>query len=180
MKKNFILFVSFVFGITLTGCESLDVGPGNEGNPIIETLKTQDSVRCVGGAIKFLDDKLSPALIYNITPTGFELDRLEEKNYYLSLLITYDVYYKKDYDALWDIGYAGAPKYEVTIANSDLMGKMEEDLTTSKSTKTRTTDLNLRISDIRYTKWTLTFSTDNVQNIIYFNNIVVDYYFLKM
>ena len=180
MNKIFILFVSFIFGITLTGCESLDVGPGNEGNPIIQTLKTEGSVRCVDGAIKFLDDKLSPAITYNITPVGFELDRLEEKGYYLHLSVEYDVYYKKDYDVLWDIGYAGAPKYEVTIANSDLKGQMEKDLSTSKSSKTRSMYLNLRISDIRYTKWTLTFSTDNVQNIIYFKNITVYYNFLKL
>ena len=42
------------------------------------------------------------------------------------------------------------------MANSDLMGQMEKDLSTSKSSKTRSMSLNLRISDIRYTKWTLT------------------------
>ena len=179
MNKFFKLLGGIILCFTLAGCESIDIGPNNNGSTIIPTLKTEDRVRCENGAIKFMDNNLNPAIMYNITPSGFELDKLDERGYILKLTITYDVYYEKDYDVLWDIGYAGSPKYEVTIANSDNMGKMEKDLSTSKSSKTKTMSLNLAISDIRNTKWTLTFSTDNVQNIIYFKNITIDYNFLK-
>ena len=84
-------------------------------------------------------------------------------------------YYKKDYDVPFDIGYAGSPKYEVSIYNSDLKGVLDEDMSTSKTTKTRTIKIEDYTTNLKNTKLRLTFSTDNIQNIIYFKNITVQY-----
>ena len=48
--------------------------------------------------------------MYDITPTGFDYDKLEKSGYRIKIKVTYDVYYKKDYDVPFDVGYASLPK----------------------------------------------------------------------
>lgn len=172
MKKIMIIILMFCgLVFTLTGCqESMeDIGT------VIENLKLNDTVNCKSCAIKFLDSNYNSSASYYITPNGFEMDKLQERGYYMEITVTYNVYYKKDYDVLWDIGYAGSPRYEISIMNSDYMGKAQSDLTTTLNKVSRKLTLRASIADIKNQRWVLTFSTDNVQNIIYFNNIVVNY-----
>ena len=44
----------------------------------------------------------------------------------------------KDYNVLFDIGYAGSPKYEFSIYNTDLVGYFEENLSTTKTAQKQT------------------------------------------
>ena len=108
-----------------------------------------------------------------ITPEGFDLYELEKRGYGMEIKVTYDVYYKKDWGI--GLGYAGSPKYEVSVFDSDGMGVMDKDMTTKTSKTTRTITLTSGIVDLKNTKLFLKFSTDNVQNIIHFENIRVDY-----
>ena len=110
---------------------------------------------------------------YYITPEGFEWDKLEEKGYKMKITVTYDVYYKKDWDL--GFGYAGSPKYEVSVVNSDGMGKIDDNMPTETTSQTRTLSFSSKIVDLKNTRLVLTFSTDNIQNIIYFKNIKIDY-----
>ena len=138
-------------------------------------LKIKDEATCAGCVIKW-DSDLSSSATYYITPSGFDLEELQRKGCAsISIDVSYDVYYKKDYDVLWDIGYMGAPKYEVYIINSEGRGKMEEDIKATTSTRTGNIGITVRLSDLETNSFKLVFSTNNVQNKIYFKNIVVTY-----
>ena len=103
------------------------------------------------------------------------MDRLDALGYKMTITVSYDVRYKKDYDVLFDVGYAGAPKYEAYLLNSDNAGDWGENLTTTLQAKTKTLSYTSSIANIKNDKFILTFSTDNIQNTIYFENIVVTY-----
>lgn len=137
-------------------------------------LKLADSMQCANTNIKFLND-IGSAKTCAITPTGFDLEELSLRGYYIDIVVQYDVYYVKDYDILWDIGYMGSPKYEVSILNDDGVGQFQHDLTTTTSAKTRTIKYTARAINYSNSVIYLTFSTDNIQNIIYFKNITVSY-----
>ena len=76
---------------------------------------------------------------------------------------------------LWDIGYAGSPRYEISISNEDGLGKMDEDLPTTTKKVKKTFSIKDYVADLKDMRLMLMFSTDNVQNIIYFTDIVVTY-----
>lgn len=137
-------------------------------------LKLTDSKKCAGSSIKFWTDSDS-AVYYRITPSGFDLETLDQMGYWMEITVDYAVLYVKDYDILWDIGYAGSPKYEAMILNSEDRGTIEEDLTTKKSAQKRSISYITSAADLINEKLTLKFSTDNIQNIIYFDNITVTY-----
>ena len=171
--KKIIIFILMLCGLvtTLSGCfEAIE-----DISTAVENLKLTDTKRCASCSIKYLDSDYNSSASYYITPNGFEMDKLEEKGYYMEIKVTYDVYYKKDYDVLWDIGYAGSPRYEISIMNSDFMGKAEKDLSTTLNSVSRQLTIRASVADINNQRWVLTFSTDNIQNIIYFNNIIVNY-----
>lgn len=137
------------------------------------------TARCVNGEIKFLDSDYSSTLSFNVTP-NFDYERLIEIGYRgVKISITYDVRYEKDFNIPFDIGYAGSPKYEVYIMNSDLLGYGEEDLETFINKKTISHQYNISFNNLKDEKYHLTFSTDNVQNVIYFSNITVSFTVLK-
>ena len=172
MKKIIILILmicSFIF--VLSGCSDV----ADDFSSTIENLKLNDTVNCKGCKIKFFDSDYDPSVSYYITPNGFEMEKLEERGYYMEIKVTYNVYYKKDYDVPWDIGYSGSPDYDISIRNSDYMGKSESDLSTSTSKVSRDFTLRASIADIKNQRWILSFSTNNSQNIIYFSDIVVTY-----
>ena len=138
-------------------------------------LKIYDAKRCKDTEIK-LSTKYSAAASYAITPTGFNYSRLNELDYSMTITVTYDVYYEKDYDVLWDIGYMGSPKYEVFLTGTDLSGDCDLNMSTSKTPQTRSISITVSANSLANQKEILlTFSTDNVQNIIYFENITVTY-----
>ena len=112
---------------------------------------------------------------YSITPNGFDMNKLETLGYNMTITVTYDVYYTKTYDVLWDIGYAGAPKYEATLLDSDLLGDSDLNVEATKETKTKELKYTKTISDIKNKTFKLTFHTNNVQNIVRFENIKVTY-----
>ena len=142
-------------------------------------LKLVDQKRCTNVVLKMWAGN-DPIATWTITPSAeFDLGKLAEKGYYMQITVTYDVYYEKDYDVPFDIGYAGAPKYEVSIAKENLLGKHESDLPTTKEAVRKSITYTQYINDLIGEKLMLSFSTDNIQNLVYFKNIVVDYKCLK-
>lgn len=143
-------------------------------------IKIADNKKSNGGKIKFLDTNYSGSLTFYITPDQFDYDRLTELGYKgLKITIEYDVYYKKDYDIPFDIGYAGSPKYEIYIVNNQLLGFEEKNLLTTKKSQKCKYTYTLLFSNLKNLTYTLSFSTDNVQNVIYFENISICYYVVK-
>lgn len=142
-------------------------------------LKTSGIAHYKEGKIKFLDDELSSSIRYTVTPNGFDLSTLAAQGYHVNIEVQYDVRYEKDYNVWLDIGYAGSPKYEVSLMGDEGYGKHQNDLGTNKSADTRTIKTQCSASALMSENIYLRFSTDNVQNIIYFENIVVTYDWFK-
>ena len=191
MKKLFIIALTILLIISLFACfgcgeistNSVSGGSNNIGGigdplkpPTTVTLKLNDTRRCADCSIKFLSDKDMSASYY-ITPSGFDLDKLDESGYYMRITVTYDVYYKKDWDL--GLGYIGSPRYELSLVNSDGMGKIQNDLPTSTTSQTKTVTYTTSCANLKNTRLILTFSTDNIQNIIYFKNIRINYQCIK-
>ncbi len=137
-------------------------------------LRIHKTVKLADTSIK-LDTNFENSSLYSISGDGFNLDRLSELGYRLYLTVSYDVYYEKDYNVWWDIGYMGAPKYEVGVLNDDLMGSLEKDITASTNVIRKKEQWKFSISELENNNWVLVFYTDNIQNIIYFENIELDY-----
>lgn len=139
-------------------------------------LKIHDSVECKEGSIKFLDSDYNSSLSYSITPSGFDYNRLSELGASgIEISVEYNVYYEKDYNIPFDIGYAGSPKYEIYIFNSRLSGFAKENLKTNKKSTHNRYSYKISFSNLIAETFTLTFSTDNIQNVIYFTEIFVSY-----
>ena len=85
----------------------------------------------------------------------------------------------EDYDVWLDIGYTGSPKYEIYLVDSKGVGDRREDLSTSTSGSNRTVELTRPASSLIGDKITLTVSTNNIQNIIFFDSILVNYQCVK-
>ena len=117
---------------------------------------------------------------YGFIPTeALDIPRLAEMGCKLSLTFTYDIRYVKDYDVVWDIGYAGAPEYDISILASDDLLKQYSGMSVNIMYDTRT---------ISYTGWArefidktlyVTIHTDNYQNEIYIKNASLHYRFFK-
>ena len=142
-------------------------------------IMLEATVNCTKARIKYMDSSEDSSVIYYITPINFDLKALAEKGYRMKITVTYDVSYAKDYDVLFDIGYMGSPKYEAAIYNSQKVGIYKNDLGTTKNGDRRTIEYTEYPVNLIGDKITLEFSTDNVQNIIYFENIVVKYECIK-
>ena len=111
----------------------------------------------------------------DVSPMGFDLNALAEKNYLLKITVTYDISYSKKYDVLFDVGYAGAPHYEVYLMGEDLKGNFYEDVTAPKSERTETIVLCTAADYYNNNIISLSFHSNNVQNVIYVENITVTY-----
>lgn len=173
-ERSGYLFDGWFFDPSFTAPVTFPLSVNADVTLYARWLKLTDQARCNDCSIK-LDTKLDFSATYIITPSGFDLEKLNLKGYSMRITVTYDVRYVKDYNVLWDIGYAGSPKYEILLLNNSGMGKIEEDMSTTTSRRTRTISLSMAAADLIGDKITLTFSTNNVQNIIYFENIVITY-----
>ena len=135
-------------------------------------LKTK-IINCQDIKIKALSSTYDNDKSFGLSLVGFDYDYLEKNGMGLQFKITYNVKYKKDYDVLFDIGYAGSPKYEISLINSSLRGYFEENLPTTTSETEEYYTYNTALNFSKDEQISLVFSTDNVQNIISFSDIVI-------
>ena len=137
---------------------------------IYDTTQNKDRF-CISGKLDFPSSKS-----FNITPSGFDFEALSAiKDLKLQISVSYDVYFSKEYNVLWDIGYAGAPHYEIYILGQDLRGSFEEDIVAPSSRKTKTITMCTSVEYFINNTISLTFSTNNIQNAVWIENIVVTY-----
>ena len=142
-------------------------------------LKTK-TINCKDIKIKALSSTYDNDLSFNLSLVGFDYDYLEKNGMGLQFKITYNVKYKKDYNVPFDIGYAGSPQYEVSLMNSSLQGYFEENLSTTTEEKEKCYTYNTALIFSKDKQITLTFSTDNVQNVISFTDIIVTVEAIKL
>lgn len=164
---SFLICLIFIFTIS-AGCKF----ESDTNTPI--TIKTYDTRLCSGCSIKSMSTSHSSSVSYLITPSGFDFDELNIQGYKMKISVYYTVKYKKNSN-LPDFLYAGSPKYELTILTSDLIAYQERDLPTTTTEKTKLYSYYFDIVNLKNSKVALMFSTDNVQNIIYFSNIAIEY-----
>lgn len=111
-----------------------------------------------------------------ISPSKLDLDALKQKGYrYLSITVYYDVRYEKDYEKPLDIGYMGSPKYKAALKISDGYAKTLENLETTTQWTDRSFSFTHSIEYFLGQRLHLYFSTANIQNIVHFKNIRVQY-----
>ena len=165
MKKIFLMFLLLATLAFLPSCN----------NFTDYNLKTEDTKWLSDVSIKFMDSDYNSEVSWYITPAGFDYEKLNNKGYSMTITVSYDVYYVKDYDVLWDIGYMGAPKYEAYIINEQNIGVVKENLETTSTSVTRTITYQSDIVNLMNEKIRLVLSTDNIQNIVCFKNIKVAY-----
>lgn len=135
-------------------------------------LKTK-TINCKDIKIKALSSTYDNDKSFGLSLVGFDYDYLEKNGMGLQFKIMYNVKYKKDYDVPFDIGYAGSPKYEISLMNNSLQGYFEENLPTTKSEVEKCYTYNTALNFSKDEQISLIFSTDNVQNIIFFSDMVI-------
>ena len=161
MKKLLMLFLSIVILLSLSACTVV--------TELLNPLKLTDKKTCTDCTIK------TSISTYPITPVGFDFEELNKRGYKMSIKVTYDAYYTKDWDVPWDIGYLGAPGYEVSILDDDLIGNIDANITATLTSTTRTLTYTTDVVNLVGSKIYLTFSSDNIQNILHFENISITY-----
>lgn len=141
-------------------------------------LKISDKTTCADAIIKFWANNDSSST-YSITPTGFDFEKLDVKGYSFKITVSYEVYYEKDYDIPFEIGYAGAPKFEAYIA--DTTGRLSQitNATAEKSAQVQQLEYTAKIGDVKNERFSLVFSTDNIQNKVHFEKITITYECIK-
>lgn len=138
-------------------------------------LLLEKEVSCEDIKLKSLDSDYYNATYYSLSPSGFDFQELEKRGYNISIEVQYNVRYKKDYAIPLDIGYFGSPKYKVGIINDDNAGVWKSDLGTTQSATTRSVSRKMSVASFNKNRIRLYFSTENVQNIIYFEDITIKY-----
>ncbi len=169
MKKFLVLLLVILLSLSLlTACGDAGYNGGGTGNNGIG-LKLNDTIYCQGAKVE------ASLVSYVITPAGFDFEELNKRGYKMEIYVTYEVKYTKTWNVLWDIGYLGAPKYEVFILDDDLVGKTEKDIVAPSTYQERSIVYRTNVVNLIGSKVYLTFSSDNIQNAINFTNICVKY-----
>lgn len=166
MKKflatAFAFFMLCSTTLLYTGCSEPFVNDVFE--QVVDPIKLTDTFYCKNTSIK------TTLVTYTIMPTNFDFDELDKRGYVINITATYSVYYKKDWNGIL---YLGAPKYETYLVPDLLTGVMEYGLKAPSSSTERSISLVEYPCNLKGKKIVLTFSTDNIQNIIYFKDIVI-------
>ena len=112
---------------------------------------------------------------YDITPDGFDFYKLSKLNYNFRITVTYEIYYTKDYDALLDIGYFGAPKFDTYIKQNDSTASKITNKEATKAIKSYTITYETSAYDLIGKELSFDVVTENIQNKIYLQNITINY-----
>ena len=138
--------------------------------------KETDQITVDNASVKFdVENEYSYSAMRNIFPSGFDIRALAANGHSIQIDVTYEVYYAKDYDVAFDLGYMGAPDHEVGILDDHDEGSVWENLPTTTEPQTKSVSTVIKAADLLDTSITLKLFTYNLQNIVYFQNIVVNY-----
>ena len=165
--RKLLLILATMNLVLLSSCD--EDSPVLGGGGIVENLKTKDSTR-----IQDVQISANYVSCY-ITPSGFEYDKLIKKGYsHMNITFEYYVSYHKTWDSL-DFLYNGAPKYDVTIKDSNNMGVEKEGLKTTKNSTYQSINASWDLADLKFIQLILEIGSTNIQNDIYFTDLKVSY-----
>ena len=132
-------------------------------------------------ALKFGAISKKATMAKNISPDQFKYDELKKKGYDTVVIeVTYTVYYEKDHNGF--VGYKGAPPYAAVILESDFDIDFDRDLDLDgmrveapAEPTTETIEYEISFDALEDKKVMLIFNTINVQNIVYIEDIEIEY-----
>ena len=138
--------------------------------------KATESLSFEGAAVQFdTDNDYSYKAEYNITPKELDLKALAALGYNVKIEVSYEVYYEKDYNVAFDLGYMGAPDHDVAIFDLYDEGEEWTDRETKLEPKAESVSTVISASKLSSSQMRLLLMTYNIQNIVYFKNINVTY-----
>ena len=164
MKRIALTIITAVTILSLLFSMTSCFGAG-VGSPKNMKAKLEDF--SIGASLEVFERKAS------IMPVGYDFEKLGQKGYKMDIIVTYDVCYEKDWDLKF--GYVGSPRYEVYLETSYGNCESQENLPTYEVPKTQKISTTIRMIDLVNTHLILRFSTNNIQNIIHFSNITIEY-----
>ena len=133
-------------------------------------------------SLKFGSLKKKSTMTKDISPDQFKCAELKKKGYDTVVIeVTYTVYYEKDHNGFF--GYNGAPPYTAIILESDFDIDLDRDLeldayprvVAPEEPTTETLEYEISLDDLEDKKVVLIFNTINVQNIVYIEDIEIEY-----
>ena len=138
--------------------------------------KSTDQIRLEDSSVQFsVDDSYNYKAEYVVNPQGLDLQALADQGYYVKIDVTYEAYYVKDYDVPFDFGYLGAPDHDAVILDTYDKGAKQENLPTTTEPQAGSVSIVVSASELLEMTYRLKLITYNVQNVVYFQNIVVNY-----
>lgn len=138
--------------------------------------KATDSLSLEDAAVQFsVDNEFSYKAEYMITPRELDLKALSALGYNVKIEVTYEVCYEKDYDVAFDLGYMGAPDYDVAIVDLYDDGEEWTNLKAELEPKTNSISTVVSASKLAEANMRLKLMTYNLQNVVRFKSIKVNY-----
>ena len=139
-------------------------------------IKATDSLSLEDATVQFsVDNELNYKAEYAITPRELDLQALSALGYKVKIEVTYEVFYEKDYDVAFDLGYMGAPDYDVAIVDLYDDGEEWTNLKTELEPKTNSVSTVVSASKLADANIRLKLMTYNLQNVVHFKGIKVNY-----
>lgn len=138
--------------------------------------KDTDQLCLANAAVKFdVENEYNYKAEYNIIPPQMDIQALANQGYSIQIDVTYEVYYVKDYNVALDLGYMGAPDHDVLIVDPYDDGEIRENIPTTKEPQTNCVSTVISAADLLNRSFYLKLLTYNMQNVVYFQNIVINY-----
>ena len=133
-----------------------------------------EAIECADASVQFSTDDSYKAT-YLAVPATMDLKGLANQGCFVKIVATYDVYYEKDWDIPFDIGYDGAPYHDAYIVDFDENGVLNKDLSTSTTETTETISLVVSAERLLNTNYYLKLLTYNLQNVVHFKNVKITF-----
>ena len=111
---------------------------------------------------------------YYVTPTDFDFEALIEGGYKMEITASFELSYEKTW-GIGDFGYFGAPQYDVSILDKNGVGESRKAVTIQENNETVSVKYTANVKDLVDNSVVLTLSSGNIQNVVFFKNIVVSY-----
>ena len=133
-------------------------------------LKIKEKATYVPSSLKDMDKDYPSNVTYSVNAPAFDFDALAAEGYSIDVTLQYDIHYYRDCVAF----YVGGPKYEeYWIANGTYYGK--EDIPAPSQKQSKTVKRTISCADMKKNTYMFQFSTNNVQNVICFENISITF-----
>lgn len=174
-SKNGYAFGGWYLDKELTKIATIPMNIESTTTLYAKWILTEDTIFFNDKKMKALDSSKYSGHYLTLTPSWFDMNALSENGYKMTITVSYNVRYVKDYDAILDIGYWGSPKYDIQLYFDNDLVKSQMDLGTSTVSDSRSFSYTSKALDFWGEDVKILFSTDNIQNVIHIEDIVVTY-----